>query len=270
MATAKLPDGFISRNSPVPYYHQLKSLLADEIVSKRWSPGIRLPSEPDIGRHFGVSRTTVRQSLDVLEGEGLIRREKGRGTFVTELFPESWLLQSSQGFYDEAVRKGHEVTSRLLRREVEELPAWAVPALRLSQPQEGVTLERLRWVDGQLVMYVINHLPERFMETVMGTDLETGSLYRALQKAHAVTVAGGRRIVEAVAADEKIGRLLEVSEGSPLLFVESVSWDEDGAPVECYRAWHRPDRTKIEVQVVHEDLARGVGMDASTIQWAMS
>lgn len=270
MVTADLPDGHIDRSSPVPFYFQLKGLLADEITSGRWSPGIRLPSEPHIGSHFGVSRTTVRQSLDELEGEGLIRREKGRGTFVAEVFPESWFLQSSQGFYDEAVRKGHEVTSRLLRRRVEALPAWAVTALRLEQPHEGVTLERLRWVDERLVMYVINHLPQRFGEAVLAADLEAGSLYRALQGAHGVTIAGGRRIVEAVAADRNVARLLEVPEASPLVYVNSVSWDEDGAPVECYRAWHRPDRTKIEVQVVHEDLARGVGMDASTIQWAMS
>lgn len=268
--TAELPKGRIDRNSPVPFYFQLKSVLSEEILSGRWSPGVRLPSEPSIGDHFGVSRTTVRQTLDHLEGEGLIRREKGRGTFVAEVAPESWFLQSSQGFYDEAVRRGHEVTSQVLRRELEDLPSWAADALQLGDHERGVSLERLRWMDGVLVMYVINHLPSRFAETVLTADLETGSLYRALANSHGVTIAGGRRVVEAVAADDDVSRLLDVPEGSPLLYVHSVSWDDDGAPVECYRAWHRPDRTKIEVQVVHEDLARGVGIDRPTIRWGLS
>lgn len=267
---AELPTGRIDRSSPVPFYFQLKSLLAEEIMAGRWSPGSQIPSEPSIGDHFGVSRTTVRQALDELAGEGLIRREKGRGTFVNEVFPESWFLQSSQGFYDEAVRKGHEVTSRVLRREVGDLPGWAVAALRLEDRGTGVTVERLRWVDGELVMFVVNHLPERFAEAVLKADLESGSLYRALAKAHGVTIAGGRRLVEAVAADSQVARFLEVSEGAPLLYVQSVSWDDEGVPVECYRAWHRPDRTKIEVQVVHEEVARGVGMDRSTIRWGLS
>ena len=55
--------------------------------------------------------------------------------------------------------------------------------------------------------------------------------------------------MEAVTASDRLAELLAVEPGFPLLFVESVSWNADGRPFECYRAWHRSDRSRIEVRV---------------------
>jgi len=255
-----LPAVAIDRRSPIPFYFQLTELLTREIETGRWAVGERLPSEPAICEQFGVSRTTVRQALMALESEGLIRREKGRGTFVAEQESGGWLLQSSHGFYEEAERAGHAVQSRVLGRKVEALPVWASESLRLQPGSEGVTVERLRWIDEHLVMYVISHFPATVAEALLHADLETGSLYRVLEDRQGLVVAGGRRVVAATRADHKLAELLEVDPGSPLLCVEAVSWDNGLQPFECYRAWHRADRTKIEVRVVHQETAAKVGL----------
>ena len=72
----------IDRRSFVPLYVQLKNIVQRQIMSGELLPGASLQSEPALGRAYGVSRITVRQALDELEAEGLIRREPGRGTFV--------------------------------------------------------------------------------------------------------------------------------------------------------------------------------------------
>jgi GntR family transcriptional regulator len=253
----------IDRRSPIPFYFQLTELLTREIEGGRWAVGDRLPSEPAICEQFGVSRTTVRQALAALESAGLIRREKGRGTFVARHEAGGWLLQSAHGFYEEAERAGHAVQSRVLRRTIEPLPAWASDALRLQPGSDGVAVERLRWIDSRVVMYVISHFPAVVAEALIDADLEGGSLYRVLEERAGLVVAGGRRIVEAARAERELAELLEVEPGSPLLCVEAVSWDDRRQPFECYRAWHRADRTKIEVHVVHGGAAAmaGLGLD---------
>ncbi|MGH3104818.1 MAG: GntR family transcriptional regulator [Gaiellaceae bacterium] len=260
------PSGSIDRRSPIPLYFQLKKLLEEEIAAGRLAPGDRLPSEPTICARFFVSRTTVRQALAKLESDGQIRKEKGRGTFIADPHSNSWHLQSAQGFYDEAVRHGHEVTSRVLRLEVALLPRWASNALGLPPGSDGVTLERLRFIDEWPVMYVLNHLPPHLAETVLSADFEHGSLYRTLEEREALTVLGGRRLVEAVNAEEELAALLGVEPGAAVLFVESVSWQDERRPFECYRAWHRADRTKIEVQVLHEEIATRAGVSTSTLR----
>lgn len=256
-----LPASRIDRSSPVPLYFQLRKLLSKEIASGRWSPGERLPSEPDLCKHFDVSRTTLRQALGSLEAEGLIRRDKGRGTYVAKPRSSSWLLQSSHGFFDEATRDGRKVTSRVLQAEVARLPLWASEALGLAEGEPGLTLKRVRWVDDHLVMYVETHLPKRFADVVLAADLENGSLYRTLEERLGCVVASGRRVVEAKTAESDLAKLLQVDHGSPLLYVESVSFDEEDVPFECYRAWHRADGTKIEVQVLAYDIVRRAGLE---------
>ncbi len=158
---AALPNIIVDRYSPIPFYFQLAKFLQSEIESDRWKPGQRIASEPALGDHFNVSRSTVRQALQILESEGWIAREKGRGTFVATTRARSWLLQSAEGFFAEEVRRlGRTVTSRILRAAVEPLPPWASEALKLPSESQGVTLERLRAVDGGTAMYVVNHLPE--------------------------------------------------------------------------------------------------------------
>ena len=255
----------IDRRSPVPFYFQLRQLITDDIAAGRWRPGGRLPSEHELCEHFGVSRTTVRQALAELESAGLLRKEKGRGTFVAEPRSSSWFLQSSHGFHDEATGAGRTVTSRVLRREVEALPQWASSALGLPTGSVGVTLERLRSVDGELVMYVVSHLLEELADVVLETELEHGSLYGALGEL-GVEVCGGRRVVEATTARRELARLLEIEPGAPVLLVEAVSWDADLRPFECYRAWHRSDRTTIEVQVVGQRAAETAGLDPTTLR----
>jgi GntR family transcriptional regulator len=245
-----LPDSEIDRDSPVPFYFQLAELLEQEITSGRWEPGWRLPSEPDLGKHYGVSRTVVRQALDCLEERGMVSRHKGRGTFIQETQARSWLLQSSQGFWhDEADRMGREVTSRILKATLGPLPSWATRALTLDPGAEGATLERLRWVDGLVALYVVNHVPAPFAETALSLEDADESLYVRLEKCDGVVAAGGRRTLEAVRAEGRLSALLEVEPGSPLAFIESVAWDASGRPFDCYQAWLRTDRMKVEVQV---------------------
>ena len=248
----ELPDATIDRASPVPFYFQLAEMLEEEIVSGRWEPGVRVPSEAELGGHYGLSRTTIRQALARLEQEGLVSREKGRGTFVSDSRPRSWLIQSTKGFFhDEFLRAGREVTSRVLRLERAQLPRWASDGLALPAGSRGVIVERVRSVDRLVALYVVNCLPEFAADIVDGLD-PNESLYQRLAERGGIGVVGGSRSLEAVVAGPKLAQLLEVDAGAALAYIQSVTWDENDRPVDCYRAWLRTDRMRLEIQVSAE------------------
>jgi GntR family transcriptional regulator len=246
---AALPDAWIDRTSPVPYHFQLSELLEQEIQERRWERGCRLPGEMTLCAHFGVSRTTVRQALSRLEQEGLVVRDKGRGCFVAESERRSWLLQSADGlFQDETERLGRSVSSRILRLERGALPGWALDSLKLPKGADGMTLERVRSVDGKVALYVVNHLPAWLEEAVLSLRDPNESLYRRLRDA-GLEVSGAHRSLEAVKAGSRLAELLELVPGAPVVAIHSVAWERNGRPFDCYRAWLRTDRLTIEVSV---------------------
>jgi GntR family transcriptional regulator len=243
----------LSRVSGIPFHVQIRQLLEDEITSGRWGQEARIPSEAELVDYFGVARATVRQALTELQSRGLVRKEPGRGTFVARPRPSAWLLQSARGFFDDALARGHRVTSQVLANSVRELPSWAKESLGANEPR-GLVLERLRRVDDEIAMYVVTCLPLRLADAVLEADLEASSLYRLLEREYGVSVAGGHRSVEAAAAEDRLSRLLDVRPGAPLLFVEATSWDAARQPFETYRAWHRAESTRIDIHVAPQPL----------------
>jgi GntR family uxuAB operon transcriptional repressor len=59
--------------------------ILDLAVGEGWTAGYRLPTERQLAEDLGISRAAVRQALAVLEADGRISREVGRGTFLSEL-----------------------------------------------------------------------------------------------------------------------------------------------------------------------------------------
>ena len=74
----------VDKTSLTPIYSQLKEMVREKIEAGIWPPGTLIPSERDFCEQFGISRMTVRQALGELVSEGMVVREKGKGTFVAQ------------------------------------------------------------------------------------------------------------------------------------------------------------------------------------------
>ncbi len=65
--------------------------IMDKIINGDWEPGLKIPSENDLSRSFGVSRNTIRSVLNKLNALGLLETKHGEGTFVKKLDPSLYL-----------------------------------------------------------------------------------------------------------------------------------------------------------------------------------
>ena len=240
----------IDRKSYIPLYVQVKDALKDQIDSGAALPGAQLPGEPELCRIFDVSRTVIRQALRDLELEGLIVREKGRGTFVAEPKLREGLFQELTGFYEDMAGKGRPPVSQVLTQEIIPATRKVGGFLKLKQGAPVVHIDRLRFVDGEPLVLVSTYLPAARFPGLESVDFARRSLYEYLAAAYGIVIARGRRVLEAVPASEYEAGLLQVKKGAPLILLDSVSYLADGSPIEYYHALHRGDRSRFEVELI--------------------
>jgi GntR family transcriptional regulator len=238
----------IDKEIPIPYHYQLRELLRGEIVSGRWAVDERLPSERELCEAFDLSRTTVREAIDALVNEGLLRREKGRGTFVAAPKIVEGLLQSPTGFSDSMAEQGIPVQTRVLRMELSTAPYVVAQELRITSHDPVVIIDRLRSIFDEPILIVTSYLPERLFPSLVDEDLTDTSLYHTLQLKYGLKISKAKRCMEAVAANEMEARLLRIPTGAPLMLIESTTYTHKDFPFEYFKARHRGDRTRFLVE----------------------
>ena len=234
--------GLLDKDLPVPLYHQLLNVLKTEIESGRWLPDERLPSEKEFARSFGISKITVRQALQELVDLGYVRREQGRGTFVSrKKFDEG--PRELTSFTEEMRRHSLAATSRILGQFEAEADARVAAALRLPVGSPVVVVKRLRLADNEPMALQIAHIPAALVPGLQLTP--EMSLYEVLQEKYRLYPARARETYVAAVADAPTAALLNIPPGSPIFSVERVTLVSTERPFEFVQSKVRGDRYSI-------------------------
>ena len=249
--------GRINRSSPLPYYHQLKQLLVQEIARRGLRPGDLLPGDHALCDTYDVSRTVVRQALTELEFEGVIERIKGKGTFVAQPKTAEGLVQSLTGLFEDVAARGGHLRSDVRTLRVVPADSHIAAELRVEPDTPVVLLERLRFVEELPWVLTVTHLPHDLVPGLEYEDLTNQSLYALLENRYGVRLVRGRRSVEATLAGQVLAGALEIPVGAAVLTLRSLSVDADDRPVESFVAYHRGDRSRFEVDLVREARSQG-------------
>lgn len=231
----------IDRNSKLPLYHQLYEILRGKIRRGEWKPGDIIPPESELLESYQVSRTTVRQVLDLLTNEGLIYRQQGRGTFVAHPTVEQTLVRIVN-FTEDMRMRGCEPSSKVLFSGLVPAPPEIAERLQIELGEELARLERLRLADGEPMGIEESHLVHRYCPGILEDDYVTHSLRAALLQKYGIRWTHARQVIRAIHAPHDLADMLGVAPKSPLLFVERVSYSQDNLPVEFLRIYYRADR----------------------------
>lgn len=251
-----IPTPRVTRNLPSPLYDQLREAILEMICGRGLGPGDLLPSEHQLCEDFKVSRTVVRQALAELDNEGLVRRVKGKGTYVGHPKTSERLMHTLMGLYEDVQGRGGVVSSTVLQHTIAPAGPEVADQLGILANTPVVVLKRMRFVDGEPWALSTAWLPEKVGEHTFAADMTRESLYLVLER-NGIFGATGWRSVEAVLADELSAPHLETQTGSALLKLRSVRRDEQGTPFEYFEALHRGDHSRFEFELTRDEtLAR--------------
>src|SRR4051812_22537135 len=212
----------LGRPLDVPMHSVVRNELLTQIRSGRLHPGDQVPTEPQLMAAFNVSRTTVRRALRDLETMGLIDRQPGRGSFVSEPKVEP-RLDRLTGFVEDMEALGLDATASV--ELIESVPADAEVSrqLQLAPGVEVVHIERVRLANGTPISFDDSYFPADLGARIATENLEEEPFYSILEGKYGVALAGADYVLSASTADERVARLLSIAVGAPVLLLERTS-----------------------------------------------
>jgi GntR family transcriptional regulator len=225
-----------------PAFVRLARHIRDRIIGGEWLPGQLLPGEVALACEMKVSVGTVRKAFDVLSGQGLVTRHRGRGTFVARATDD----RAFTSFYRLVNRNDGArrlpIDTILLRERATADPAERA-ALNLQPADLVYRLRRLRVLDGAPLVLETTAFPfARVGIKEWGADgAAIHLIYSFLEQQCGVSISRVEDRLQACLLPAEIAPEFKLPAGHPVLFVVRTAYDLRGMPVEYRRSWMSTD-----------------------------
>ena len=225
-----------------PLYVQVKDRLLDMIEGREFRFGEKLPSEPELAKIFGVSRSTVRAAIREMAQEGAVIVRHGLGTFVagSRLHVKSdlgglksitWAIKQ-RGWTPGTANQ--EMYEDVADNELAE-------KLQIAESSPIVCIKRVRTADSIPVFYSIHKLvKDATGKKILNWDME-GSFLEFLKSPCEIDILYAVSTVLPVNNREEIAGKLEIDLTTPILLLDQIHYDVNNKPIFRSYDYYRTD-----------------------------
>ena len=232
-----------------PLAAQVRDQIWGMVQGGHYRTGDQLPSEQELVTRFGVSRSTVREALKILEEDRLILCRHGVGRFVSPgtsgVLTEG--ITSLQSVTEMASDQAIPVSTQVLAMR-EELPNELVRARLALEPGVAIVLlERVRLAGGDPVIYSVDIFPRTMVLGELRAEAFAGSLLAVMEGQWNTALAYSKAVISAVMLDQALSQRVGVCDSVPWILLEQVNYDAQDRPLLYSKDYHRGDKFQFHV-----------------------
>ena len=243
----------IDKTIPIPYYYQIVESIRESIEDFTFGSEdnkIALPSEPELSELFSVNRGTIRHALQVLENEGIIRKEKGKGTFVRRLRLKMDLsfLQSTT---EEIKRRGWTPKTKLISIIKTKPNKRTKEILHLGEADFIWDILRVHSANDEPISLQRAIVPIKLMPGLDTKNLED-SLYKIWKNDYEVIPDRGEQTIRTRLPLDDEMELLKIDRENPVFEITRVTYSLQDIPIEYLKSIWRGDRYDFFVNLSNE------------------
>ncbi|NEQ54156.1 MAG: GntR family transcriptional regulator [Leptolyngbya sp. SIO3F4] len=226
-----------------PLHIVISEQLRAKIEAGQYEPGSRLPSEFDLGQIFGVSRTTIRKALSNLIQQGLVRSQRGKGSFVSGHQKINISIANPLTHFDIALQEqGYTGHIKPLRYEPIQANSEVASILKISPETTVYCQEKIIYADDIPIALEIDYFPETIGSS-LAEPLQQKFTYSTLD-ANGIRLNAGKVSLGSTPATYELSEYLCIPLGMPLLVFDFVVyWGEERQPAVCGKVLSRSDWT---------------------------
>src|SRR5215471_1665946 len=224
-------------------YKQIADHLRAAIAQGRLREGDQLPSEAQLMAHYGVARMTARNALRLLQDQGLITAEHGRGVYVrarppvrrlaSDRFAQRHRKEGKAAFNIEAEQHGATPQVDMISVTEATPPAEVADRLQLGEGSPVVIRSRRYLLDGRPVETAISYIPADLARGTPITDPNPGpgGIYARLEEQGHTLDRFTEEVSARMPTPEEV-RLLALPPGVPVFRLVRTAYAIDGRAVE--------------------------------------
>ncbi len=227
------------KSSGTPVYLQIAEGIRGVLKRGVMPAGTPLPPERVLCQQYGVSRMTLRQAFDVLDREGLIETQRGRGTFVA-LKRLAKQQQEMRSFTEEIRARGGEPSSHLVSLLIQKANADARRFFGEMEDDRVFEIRRLRFSDGEPLALETVQIPCRLCPNLDRFDLAHHSLYKILEENYGLTLTHCVEEISAARPERLHKKLLGTPAPAAVLVIKRRTYAAE-VPVEFGATVYRAD-----------------------------
>jgi GntR family transcriptional regulator len=243
MADEAVLTSTVDPTSDRPVYKQIADHLRAAIARGRLREGDQLPSEARLMSHYAVARMTIRNAIRLLQDEGLVTAEHGKGVYVrsrppvrrlaSDRFAQRHRKEGKAAFIAEAEQVGATAQVDMLQVGESQPSAEVADRLGIGDDDSVVVRSRRYLLDGKPVEMAVSYIPA---DLARGTPIcdpnpGPGGIYARLEEQGHVLGRFTEDVTARMPTPEEV-RLLNLPPGVPVFRLVRTAYDADNRPVE--------------------------------------
>ncbi|SHJ94959.1 GntR family transcriptional regulator [Desulforamulus aeronauticus] len=221
----------LDKLSPSPLYIQLAEIIEGAINDGIYPQGSKIPSEQQLMKTYGISRITVRQTMDHLISKGKIIRKQGIGTFVTKEVITQTIVDFID-FYPSLLSKFDNLEAKILEYENVLPNAEEKKILQLSDGEVILNYIRQFYIKKTVIGICQACIPFDIAKHWSKEEFSEKNSIRLIQESAGVKLKDSHVTIRSVIAKPKIAEHLKISKGGPVLELRRTTYSINQRPVE--------------------------------------
>ena len=213
----------INEGDFAPAYFQLARILHGWIMDGELRPGDRLAPEAELCEKFNLSRMTVRRAVAMLAEKGLVRRERGRGTFVVGPRVDGGIFLIPD-FQEEMKNQGLSASCRLMHTRLVPAGETASARLDLDEGERVLYLERILEGANQPLAFDRKYVIYDPSRPLLEAELGHGTTAELFSGCPELLPVRAELSLSATALTPREAEVLEDSQGAPAICMEQLVW----------------------------------------------
>jgi len=236
------------QKSPVPRYLQLASMFRSRIETGEWAIGSMIPPAKQLAAECGVALMTLRQAMDILEDEGLITRQRAKGTFIRAAPKRDLWCKVNTDWSGLLTPRDNAVIDILKMVPNVQLPPHESTDLVEAQAYRHVQRRHSRETTTYLLADIF--IAEDLADQITIEDYKSKTAIQLVAELPNVTVANAWQIITIEVADLNASTELNLPLGAPIGRVVRIVADENGRLILMARQAYRGDLFRIEISLL--------------------